>query len=184
MRKKNILVLTGSARKGGNSDRLADAFIKGANSVGHQVVKYNTASKNMKPCIDCKACFRNDIPCLFDKDFNELSTYLDTSDVIVFATPLYAYSFPAALKLAIDKFNTYLVGEKEINIKESILLVTAGEDNKEVFAGIVSTYNSIVRIANWSNRGIITVNGLMDKKSILKTDALKEAEKLGQSIRR
>ena len=37
--KKNILVLTGSARVGGNSDLLADAFIKGATQAGHEVVK-------------------------------------------------------------------------------------------------------------------------------------------------
>jgi multimeric flavodoxin WrbA len=35
--KKNILVLTDSPRIGGNSDLLADAFIKGANKAGHEV---------------------------------------------------------------------------------------------------------------------------------------------------
>ena len=39
---KNILVLTGSPRAGGNSDQLADAFIGGARQAGHKVVKiYN-----------------------------------------------------------------------------------------------------------------------------------------------
>lgn len=180
--KKNILVLTGSARKGGNSDKLADAFIKGASKAGHQVVKYDTASKSMKPCIDCKACFRNNVPCLFDADFNELSALLDKSDVIVFATPLYAYSFSAAIKLAIDKFNTYLVGQREPNIKESVLLVTAGEENEEIFKGIVCTYNSIANIANWTSLGIITVCGVMKKDDILKTNALEEAERLGLNI--
>lgn len=47
---KNILILTGSPRKGGNSDLLADAFIAGAQQSGHTTVKYATAEKNIKGC--------------------------------------------------------------------------------------------------------------------------------------
>lgn len=36
---KKILVLSGSHRKGGNSDTLCDEFIKGAQESGHQVEK-------------------------------------------------------------------------------------------------------------------------------------------------
>ena len=52
--KKNILVLTGSPRIGGNSDLLADAFIKGANKAGHEVVKCEAGKKmlwGVKPVI-------------------------------------------------------------------------------------------------------------------------------------
>ena len=45
---KHILVLTGSPRKGGNSDKLADAFIAGAQQAGHTTVKFSTADKNIK----------------------------------------------------------------------------------------------------------------------------------------
>ena len=34
---KNIVVITGSPRKGGNSDKMANAFIKGAASQGHKL---------------------------------------------------------------------------------------------------------------------------------------------------
>lgn len=38
---KKILVLCGSSRKGGNTDILAQAFIKGAKSSGNEVEKLN-----------------------------------------------------------------------------------------------------------------------------------------------
>jgi multimeric flavodoxin WrbA len=34
---KNILVLIGSPRKGGNTDKLVDAFVAGAQQVGHTI---------------------------------------------------------------------------------------------------------------------------------------------------
>lgn len=36
---KNILVISTSPRKGGNSETLADAFIQGAAEAGHQTEK-------------------------------------------------------------------------------------------------------------------------------------------------
>ena len=35
--KKNILILLGSPRVGGNSDQMADAFTRGAEAAGHVV---------------------------------------------------------------------------------------------------------------------------------------------------
>ena len=37
--KKNILVISASPRKGGNSDLLCDQLIKGVQTAGHQVEK-------------------------------------------------------------------------------------------------------------------------------------------------
>jgi multimeric flavodoxin WrbA len=45
--KKNILVLTASPRKGGNSDLMAEAFIKGASESGHSVTKFEIMGRNI-----------------------------------------------------------------------------------------------------------------------------------------
>ena len=39
--KMKILVITGSPRKNGNSNTLADHFIKGAKEAGHEVVRFD-----------------------------------------------------------------------------------------------------------------------------------------------
>ena len=44
---KNILILTGSPRKNGNSDMLADAFMKGAQEKGHTVNKIEAENLNV-----------------------------------------------------------------------------------------------------------------------------------------
>lgn len=52
--KMKILVLTGSPRKNGNSNTLADYFIKGAREAGHEIVRFDAAFKDVHPCIACK----------------------------------------------------------------------------------------------------------------------------------
>ncbi|WP_236887763.1 flavodoxin family protein [Metaclostridioides mangenotii] len=53
---KKILVITGSPRIGGNSDMLADAFIKGAKAKGNSIKKFNTVENPIRGCIACNTC--------------------------------------------------------------------------------------------------------------------------------
>lgn len=92
---KRILILTGSPRRGGNSDLMADAFAKGASEAGNIVMRFDTAHKHIQGCRACDNCFsKENKACIFNDDFNELASLMAESDVIVFCTPLYWYSFP------------------------------------------------------------------------------------------
>ncbi|WP_027936880.1 flavodoxin family protein [Anaeroarcus burkinensis] len=179
---KNILVLTGSPRKGGNSEKLADAFIAGAQEVGHTVMKYATADKTIKGCIDCKRCFKKGAACSISDDFNELAPHLAAADMLVLATPLYWFSFPTQLKATLDKMYSFLIAEKPLAIKECVLLVTGGDKEEKVFEGIVRSYQLMLEFMGWQDRGVIVVPGMHDKDEILKTDALERAKTLGESL--
>ena len=48
--KKNILILSTSPRKGGNSDTLADEFTRGARDAGHDAEKISLAGKTIGFC--------------------------------------------------------------------------------------------------------------------------------------
>ena len=180
--KKNILVLTGSARVGGNSDLLADAFIKGATQAGHEVVKYEVGNKNIKGCTACNTCFSKGTPCSFQDDFNNIAPYIEKADMLVFATPLYWYNFPSQLKAVIDKLYSFFIGKKKLNIKESALLVCGEEKNESAFDAIISTYKLIHSYLKWADRGQLVVPGVFKKGDILSTDYLVRAEKMGSNI--
>ena len=53
---KNILIISASGRKGGNSDLLCDQFAKGATEAGHKVEKVRLAEKKIGYCTGCYAC--------------------------------------------------------------------------------------------------------------------------------
>lgn len=179
---KNILVLTGSPRKGGNSDKLADAFIAGAQQAGHTTQKYTTADKKIKGCMDCKTCFSTGVACSIPDDFNELAPLVEQADMIVFATPLYFFSFPGQLKDAIDKFFSFYFGKRALKIKDCALLACAADPNESSFEGLVTSYKLIAGHWSWKDNGTILVSGVHDKDDILKTDGLKRAEELGKNI--
>ena len=104
---KEIAVLLGSPRRGGNTEQMADAFIRGAEKAGHRAVKIYAADRKAD-CVACGGCYSSeDRPCCRNADFNEIAPVLLRADGIVFATPLYWYDFPGKLKCLID--NMYCV---------------------------------------------------------------------------
>ena len=177
---KHILIVTGSPRKGGNTDKLADAFIAGARQAGHTTVTYTAAHKNIKGCIDCQTCFKKGTACSVPDDFHELAPLMEEADALVFATPMYWFSFPAKLKAAIDKIYAYLIAKRSLKIRECALIVSGGVPDEAPFEGIVASYKLIARFQNWQDSGVLIVPGLHDKEDVLKTDGLARAERLGR----
>lgn len=47
---KKVLILSGSPRKGGNSDLLCDEFMRTALEAGHEVEKIRATEKKVSPC--------------------------------------------------------------------------------------------------------------------------------------
>lgn len=53
---KQILILSGSPRKGGNSETLCAQFAKGAEEAGHTVELIRLHTKKLGFCTACYAC--------------------------------------------------------------------------------------------------------------------------------
>jgi putative NADPH-quinone reductase len=184
LEKKNVLVMTGSPRKNGNSDKMAEAFIKGARSVGHEVIKFEAGRKKIDGCKACETCWFKGKPCSFQDDFDELAPLLEAADVIVFSTPLYWFSFSTQIKAAIDKMYAYVGGncKSPLKIKESLLFVCGADDVINVFDGIKVTYREIAHYMKWQDRGVLVVPNVNGKADIEAMDVLEKIEELGKSL--
>ena len=181
---KKILVMTGSARRGGNSEQMADAFIQGAETAGHEVIRYETAFQNIEGCLHCNTCFSkgNDTACTHDAIFNELALLYETSDAIVYITPMFWYTFPAKLKAAMDKMYAFLVGKRALGVKESMLLVVAAEEDEVQYEPMIRTYEQIARDCGWKDRGHYIAGGFNRRGAIKGTDHLKQIWELGRKM--
>ncbi len=50
---KKIMILNGSPRAKGNTAALIDSFTKGAESAGHEVVRFDLQKMNIHGCLGC-----------------------------------------------------------------------------------------------------------------------------------
>ena len=56
-----VLAISGSPRKGGNSEVLCDEFLKGAAESGHETEKIRLAEKKIAPCLACYGCMEHHV---------------------------------------------------------------------------------------------------------------------------
>jgi len=166
---KKILVLTGSPNREGNSSKMADAFIRGAERAGHSVTKFETAFQNMR---GFTAAAEPD-------DFSKLTPLLNDSDVVAIATPLYWFSFPAQLKAVIDQLD-YSESSRMAN-KDSYLFVSGGETDEGIYEPIQALYRSITEFVNWRDGGVLKIGGADDQGAIEKSGVLEKAEAMGKN---
>ena len=77
---KKVLILSGSPRKGGNSDILCDEFLRGAQDAGHKAEKIRVAEKKVAPCSGCYYCSTHGGACVHKDDMaDRKSTRLNSS---------------------------------------------------------------------------------------------------------
>lgn len=155
--KMKILVLTGSPRKNGNSNTLADSFIKGATEAGHEVVRFDSAFKNVHPCIACNSCGM-DGPCVFKDDFEFVRDNIVTADAVVFATPMYYFGVSAQLKAVIDRF--YAINGKIHRPKKAVLLMTYANTAASQAKPIESHYKVLLDYLGWQDVGQVIASGV------------------------
>ena len=127
--KKKVLIISSSARKGGNSDTLCDAYAEGAREAGHEVEKVRLAQLRIEPCLGCYACERTG-KCAQQDDMAALLPKLREADVVVLASPVYFYTLCGRLKNFIDR-TLPLYPYEGFAGKKWQLIISAAEDEKE-----------------------------------------------------
>lgn len=124
---KNVLIVSTSLRKGGNSETLADYFLKGVKEAGHNVEKISLVDKNINFCKGCLTCLKTG-KCIINDDANIITEKMMYADVIVFATPIYYYEMSGQMKTILDRANS-LYGS-DYHFREIYMLTAAAEDDK------------------------------------------------------
>ena len=178
---KNIVVLSGSPRKGGNTDKLAAAFKEGAESAGKTVTLFRVADMNVSGCRACEYCFENKGVCIQQDDMAQIIEALRNADAVVWASPVYYFTMSAQLKLAIDRH--YALVKEGMPIKRTALLMTCADDTIEVAEGAIATFKQNAKYHNWEDAGILIVTGVHNVNDIDgRENELGQARKLGQEI--
>ncbi len=174
----NIVVLSGSPRKGGNTAIMVDAFKEGAESAGHTVEVIDVAAKKIAPCRACKHCFTHDGDCAIPDDMTEVRESLKRADMAVFASPIYWFDISAQLKLAIDRM--YAFGGCGFSFSKVALLLDSTSDG--VYDAAITAYQAMNAYLKWEDMGIVTIPGMAEKGDMASSPKLADVRALGASL--
>ncbi|NTV37015.1 MAG: NAD(P)H-dependent oxidoreductase [Anaerolineaceae bacterium] len=99
-----IITIMGSPRKKGNTAAVLALFEKQV-SAKHQVERINITDHKINGCLGCDGCQPSlDAPgCKQKDDAVAILNRLIAADVVVYATPVYCWSFSAQMKALIDR---------------------------------------------------------------------------------
>lgn len=176
---KKVLILSGSPRKGGNSDLLCDEFMCGAQEAGNAVEKIRVQEKKIACCLACYAC-RNTGVCAIQDDMAEVMQKMIDCDVLVLASPVYFYSIDAQLKAVIDRS---VCRWTEVKNKEMYYIMTAADGEKTSMDITLACFRGYADCVEGAvEKGIIYGTGVYQAGEVKTKAVMKEAYEMGKKV--
>lgn len=120
-----VILLNASPVIGGNTGYLSDIFLS---QCPHEVVIYNMYRENIAPCDGCGYC-ETAKKCKM-RDTDSILEDIFSADFVVFASPVYNYSFPAPMKAFLDRLQPLFFNEKTASDRKGFLLASCGKSGK------------------------------------------------------
>lgn len=177
---KHVLILSGSPRKGGNSDLLCDRFAEGAKAAGNAVEKICITEKHIGYCKGCGVC-NTTHRCVQKDDMEAILDKMVNTDVIVLASPVYFYSIDGQLKTLIDRT---VPRYTEIANKDFYYILTAADTETSSLTRSIETLRGFTEdcLPNPHEKGILYGVGAWQIGEIKNTPAYDEAYEMGRKV--
>ena len=179
--KMKIVVINSSphSEKQSTSRYLAQKFIEGANSAGHEIFTFDAAHEETHPCQGCDHCGM-DGDCIFDDAISKtLMPKMLEADLLVLVTPLYYYGMSAQLKIIIDRFYSRT---GRLHRKKSLLLATAWNTADWTMTALNTHYETLVRYMEWQNVGAVLATGCGYRSAVESSEFGDAAYKIGANL--
>ncbi len=186
----NILILQGSPSDNGNTDYVIN-MLKDEISETNQVEIIRIVECNIEFCDGCNICQESKqlLSCKFDDEFNGIIEKMKDSDLVIVASPLYTFGFPAQLKRFIDRMysvvqnfrtsrsHSFLEGSKLM-----LLLTALGPES--VCSPCIQSFKEIATTLEAVSLGEFAVPFCRSKKSVRRNSrsAIQEISKITESF--
>ena len=181
---RKIVVLCGSPRKKGNTNRVVSWFAKIAGEAGASVEIVDTARLKYK-ALGCTSCFKCQMSekyeCTLDDEATPILLRLPLADVIVFATPVYWFAPTAQLKVFSDRMLSLIkldpgTGDyvHPMKGKSMALIATGGGDLNSGLNCVDLTFRTAAGFMSMDYDALLIPSTGMDAREIENDEALKE----------
>lgn len=151
-----ILVLNGSPRPNGNTKKMVDAFASGAKSAGHSVTIFDVCKMNIRGCLACEYCHKQEHGvCVQKDDMQTIYPVLNETEMLVLASPIYYHNISGQLKCALDRF---YAPDKPAHLNKIAMLLSSG--SPDMYSGAEFSYQGdFLDYLKCEGMGIFTSHG-------------------------
>lgn len=176
---KNILIISSSPRRNGNSQLLCNQFKKGAEDKGHHVDMIRIMDQKIGFCRACDGCMRNGGTCIFKDDMAGILDLYQKADVLVLATPVYFYGITAQMKIFIDR--TYPIWQ-HLGKKDVYYIISAGLGEDIVERSLGDLDGFVEHLEEYEIKGRLYATNVMDAGLVKDQEIYKQAYEMANSI--
>jgi len=185
-----VIGISGSPRRGGNTDLLLAEVMKGATSKGAEVKTIILNDLEISPCQHCDACFEAGV-CKVKDDMQMVYKELEKADRIVLASPLHFRGVSAQAKAMIDRCQAlwarkYILKKPPLGDnreRKGLFVSVGGMKMANLFEPALATVKAWFSVLDIAYGGDLLFPGV-DEKGAIKNypDALKQAFTAGQRL--
>ncbi|PKL63424.1 MAG: NADPH-dependent FMN reductase [Methanomicrobiales archaeon HGW-Methanomicrobiales-2] len=158
---KKVIALLGSPLLDGNTARLLDEAIRGAQEAGCEVEKIEVAHMDVLPCMEFFQCKRSET-CLIEDEMTEIFRKFREMDGLIIATPVMTMGIPGRLKSFMDRFQVFymakyhrgrsFISPERRKVRKMLFISIAGMNIPNVFEGVKMTaraFGEIIDCPYW-----------------------------------
>jgi multimeric flavodoxin WrbA len=188
-----ILAINGSMRIRGNTDTLLASLLSGARNSGILVSQYALRDKKISDCRGCYYCYANS-RCAIQDDMQEIHGDMQSSDLLLLASPLYWWGVTGLMKTFIDRLYMYYPRANTgiIAGKKAIIMTPMHVNEKEHGEGafrseiepVMMTYSYILKRLGVDIVDMMFFPGLTNKGDAKKNKKyMNSTYKIGEGLR-
>ncbi len=185
-----VLGISGSPRRGGNTETLLEELLKGAASKGAETKMVVLSHLKITPCQHCDGCLETG-ECRVKDDMQMIYGELEKADVIVLATPIQFMGPTAPLKAMIDRCQAmwarkYVLKQpplRDARERKGFFIAAGGRKIANMFEPSLVIVKTFFRILNVNYDGELLFSGIDEKGAIRShPDALQQAYLAGEKL--
>lgn len=187
--KPQIIALLGSPLPEGNTAKLLNKAIAGAEAAGTEVRMINVPELELSSCREFYFCRENET-CIMEDDVSSLYPVFREMDSLIIATPVMTMGVPGHLKSFMDRFQVFfcakyqrkkrLVSKEKRAIRRTLLLSISGMNLVNNFDGVKLTAESFCDVIDCRYDDELLIKDMDNKLNLDQfPDLLEEAYKKG-----
>ena len=193
---RKVIALLGSPLTEGNTARLLDEAIRGAEDAGCEVEKIVVAHLDFAPCMEIFYCMENET-CQIRDEMIEIYDKFREMDSLIIATPVMTMGIPGKLKSFMDRFQVFymaryyrkepLISPEQRKRRRMLFLSIAGMNLPTVFDGAKVTaqaFGEIIDCPYWDEvlqNDMDTVRDIRTRPEVMEA-AYRKGYELGQLL--